>query len=461
MSAVSSLPTLDEAKRRGRAYREQCARSALGVLSPRPDTYDPVARLMWQGQSRVSALLPIRYQRMLTDPLSFYRGTALVMAEDLARGASSPLEVQISGDAHLANFNLFSSPERHQVFDINDFDETDVGPFEWDVKRLLASLVVASDHLGHSRAQQQSIALDAAGKYRTSIRRFALQTRLENWYASLDIGSIMPTLGGFFTESALRKVDDVVLRASSANTVKAFAKLVSYDGGLHIVSNPPLLVPIDRLTDEGHLTRDELYAVVTGYAETLSHDRRALLRQFTPVDAARKVVGVGSVGTDCYVVLLVGRDVHDPFFLQVKEAASSAVAVALGRTSSVAPGERIVRGQRMMQATPDVFIGWNTSTRGPLSQHYYVRQLYDNKSSIDVEHLNESLLVTYGRICAWVLARAHARSGRAAEIAGYLGKSDVADRALATFATAYRERNLADFAALQRAAKEGRIAVAT
>ncbi len=454
------LPTLDEGRKRGRAVREQYPRRSLAQLSPRPPSYDPVARLQWQGESRVQNLLELRYQRMLESPLSFYRGSALLMAEDIARGRSSSLEVQICGDAHLSNFNLFSSPEGRHVFDVNDFDDTDQGPFEWDVKRLVTSLVIASHHLGHSATQQESIALDVARAYRLSMRRFAVETRLSVWYASLDVDAMLHDLDGFFTESVMRKFGTVVNRASGASRAKYLEKLISYGAdGPRILSNPPLLVPVGNLHDESHLTYEELIEVTAGYVTSLNSDRRALLRQFAPVDAARKVVGVGSVGTDCYVVLFVGRDQFDPFFLQIKEATASVVATALGRTSKVPHGERVVQGQRLMQATPDVFLGWNPEPMGQSARYYYGRQLYDNKSSIAVNRLDESLLVTYGRICAWVLARAHARGGRGAEIAGYLGKSTVADEAIAGFATTYRDRTMDDFRDLQRAATEGRITV--
>jgi uncharacterized protein (DUF2252 family) len=456
-----ALPSPDGAKARGRALREQSPRGSLGALADRPASYDPVSRLMWQGESRVPELLALRYQRMLASPLAFFRGTALLMAEDLGRAPSTPLEVQLCGDAHLSNFNLFSSPERHQVFDVNDFDETARGPFEWDLKRLVASLVLASAHLGHSRVQQESIALDASREYRRSMRRFAGETRLGIWYSSLDVDSIIQTLGGFFTESELRKVDDVVSHTSGASARKAFERLITLGlDGPHITSNPPLLVPLEELGEGAHLTREELDEIIAGYATTLSSDRQALLAQFTPVDAARKIVGVGSVGTDCYVVLLLGRDENDPFFLQIKQATASTISVGLGRQSAMAPGERVVQGQRLMQATPDVFLGWHSLASDATPRHFYVRQLYDNKASITVEHLNEALLVTYGRVCAWVLARAHARSGRSAEIAGYLGKSDVADEAFAGFALAYRDRTTQDYRALQSAVDEGRIAVA-
>lgn len=454
--------TPEESKDRGRAQREATPRGAMATLIERPSDYDPVARLMWQGETRQPDPLSLRYTRMLADPFSFYRGNALLMAEDLARGPSTSLEVQICGDAHLANFNLFSSPERHLVFDVNDFDETDQGPFEWDLKRLVASLALASSRLGHSDAQQERIARGAAQEYRQSIRRFAGEDRLTLWYTALDIDAVVADLGGFFTENAIHRIDHVVAHASDTDTQRAYAKLI-VDGkdGPRIVVKPPLLVPLEDLHESGYLTTGDLKRLVEGYAHTLSSDRQKLLAQFTPVDAARKVVGVGSVGTECYVLLLLGRDKLDPFFLQVKQAGASVVATATSRESATPAGERVVQGQRLMQATPDVFLGWHSVTKDASTRHYYVRQLYDNKASIAIDRLDESLLVTYGRICAWSLARAHSRGGSGGAIAGYLGKSDVADDAFTAFAMAYRDRTLRDFAALKSAAKEGRITLAT
>ena len=454
--------TPDESKTRGQAQREAAPRGAMAKVSERPADYDPVSRLIWQGESRQPDLLSLRYSRMLVDPLSFYRGNALLMAEDLVRESNSSLEVQICGDAHLANFNLFSSPERRLVFDVNDFDETDQGPFEWDLKRLVTSLAVASSHLGHSDAQQERIARTAAQEYRLSIRRFAGEDRLATWYSTSDIDAVVTDLGGFFTENAIHRIDHVVAFASGRDTRKAFAKLMVDDkDGPRIVNRPPLLVPLEDLHESGYLTTGDLKRLIAGYTRTLSHDRQVLLSQFTPVDAARKVVGVGSVGTECYVVLLLGRDEFDPFFLQVKQAGASVIATATSRESVMPAGERVVQGQRLMQATPDVFLGWHSVKKGGSTRHYYVRQLYDNKAAIAIDRLDESLLVTYGRLCAWTLARAHARGGRGGEIAGYLGKSDVADDAFAEFAMAYRDRTLSDFAALKSAVKEGRVTLAT
>lgn len=460
--ATTIRVTPEEGRTRGRAQRETVPRSSMARLRERPEDYDPVARLMWQGESRQGDLLPLRYSRMLANALSFYRGNALLMADDLVMGPSSSLEVQLCGDAHLANFNLFSSPERHLVFDVDDFDETARGPFEWDLKRLVASLAVASSVLGHSEAQQERIALAAAQEYRLSVRRFAGEDRLATWYAALDIDAVVADLGGFFTENAIHRVDHVVAFASGHDTRRSYAKMImdSKDGP-RIVAKPPLLVPLRDLDASGYLTTDDLKILIGGYAHTLSSERQELLGQFTPVDAARKVVGVGSVGTECYVVLLFGRDEFDPFFLQVKQAGASVIETATSREPTTPAGERVVQGQRLMQATPDVFLGWHSMKRGGTTRHYYVRQLYDNKAAIAIERLDERLLVTYGRICAWTLARAHSRGGHGAEIASYLGKSGVADEAFAGFALAYRERAARDFAALELAAKEGRITLAT
>ncbi len=445
---------------RGRALRERFPRSSLATLAERAPGYDPVERLEWQGTSRVEELLSLRYSRMLANPMSFYRGTALLMAEDLARGPSTTLEVQICGDAHLSNFNLFSTPERRIVFDVDDFDETDVGPFEWDVKRLVTSLVLASEHLGHGPRQQERIAVAAAREYRHSIRRFATLTKMGIWYASLDVNAVVHDLGGFFTDNALRRVDRVVKLANHKSNTKNLRKIVTYEGGTpRFASAPPLLVPLRDLSGRSYLLAEEIEEIIVGYGRTLSSDRQVLLSQYSPVDAARKVVGVGSVGTECYAVLLTGRDAHDPLLLQVKQATASVIATARGVTSHVEAGERVVNGQRLMQAASDALLGWFSLDHPSTPRSFYVRQLYDDKASIDIEHLDETLLVTYGRICAWVLARAHARGGRGADIAGYLGKSDVADGALTSFALAYRDRTMSDFRALGCALDEGRISV--
>ena len=445
----------------GHSLRTSTPRRSLATLANRPDAFDPVAHLVSQGETRIAALLPLRYKRMLASSLAFYRGAALLMAQDLALGPSTSLEVQICGDAHLANFGVFSSPERRLVFDVDDFDEVDRGPFEWDVKRLAASLVIASEQLGHATDVQETVVLDAARAYQRSIRRFATQTRLDVWYASLDVTSVMVDLRDFFSVEAARSVDGVIRRARGKGSRRTSEHLIDGDSG-----SPRLnlglahLSALGALEDEALLTRADLEIVLEGYASTLSNDRRTLLRQFTPRDAAHQVVGVGSVGTQCYVWLLTGRDDDDIFFLQVKEAEQSVIAVARSLTPTGEAGERVVAGQRLMQATPDVLLGWHTMEAGGRDRSFYVRQLYGGKASIALDELDGPRLAAYARACAWVLARAHARSGRAAEIAGYVGTGDRFAQSIATFALDYRDRNEADFREFQRAAAEGRIAVA-
>jgi uncharacterized protein (DUF2252 family) len=461
LMSPDSLPSLDDRYEEGRAQREHTPRATLATLAERPASYDPVARLMWQGESRVAQLLPIRYQRMLVNPLAFYRGCALLMADDLARGPSTAIEVQICGDAHLSNFGVFSSPERQQVFDVNDFDETDVGPFEWDVKRLVTSTAIVSHYLGHDAHQQETIAMDVAKEYRRAMQRFARETRLDVWYSTLDVDAVMKDLHGFLADHAMQRVNTVIGGAKSQDSAKSYGKMVNYENVRpRIRLQPPLITALGD-TSSSPAMREVLDRVLDGYKATLSSDRRELLSQYVPVDVARKVVGVGSVGTRCYVMLFLGRDRDDPFFLQFKEAQSSAVSLTRGRSSRLQPGERVVHGQKLMQATPDPFLGWYTLDVEGVSRSFYVRQLYDNKASVIIEQLNESLLVAYGRACSWALARAHARSGRSAEIAGYLGKNDRFETSVTAFALAYRDRNQSDYLALQSAAKQGRITVAS
>jgi uncharacterized protein (DUF2252 family) len=456
------LPSIDIRYARGRAQRDVIPRATLATLAPRPGDYDPIKRLIWQGETRVAQLLPIRYQRMLQNPLSFYRGCALLMADDLSRGESTSLELQICGDAHLSNFGVFSSPERNLVFDVNDFDETDKGPFEWDVKRLVTSVVVASHFLGHSAAQQEVIAVDVAKEYRRAMLRFAQESRLNVWYATLDVDAVMKDLRGFLADHATQTINDVIGHAKSRDAAKSYERMVVYkDGRPRIRFQPPLTTPLGDFEGDALGMRDVLHQILEGYVETLSSDRRALLSQFVPVDAGCKVVGVGSVGTRCYVMLFVGRDAEDPFFLQIKEAQASALSLSRGVLSTVEPGSRVVSGQRLMQATPDAFLGWHSLNVEHVKRSFYVRQLYDNKASVVIEHLDESRLVAYGRVCAWALARAHARSGTSAQIAGYLGKNNHFETAMAAFALLYRDRNEADYQAMRSAVKQGRITVAT
>lgn len=461
MNWSQSPRTREDDRLVGRSQREQTPRRSLGLVAERPASYDSVARLLWQGERRVPALLPIRYQRMLANPLSFYRGAALLMADDLARAPSTSLEVQICGDAHVANFGIFSSPERRLVFDVNDFDETAPGPFEWDLKRFVTSLVIASQHLGQSAPRQEAIARDAAAEYQRSMLLFSRQSPLDVWYATLDIDSLAQDLRGFFVESSVRDIKQVLHRAKKNESRHAFEEMTTdSQAGLRIRPRPPRVVPLRDVAGDSSTTSAMVEQVLQRYGATLSNDRRALLAQFTPVDVARQVVGIGSVGTECYIVLLASRDRANPFFLQVKEAHSSVVSIARGTDSLLAPGERVVHGQKLMQAHSDVFLGWHTSQVEGVERSFYVRQLYDHKAAVDIERLDEEHLGAYGRVCAWVLARAHARFGHADQISGYLGKSEKFADTMATFALGYRDRNLSDYQALQRAEVQGRVPVA-
>jgi uncharacterized protein (DUF2252 family) len=447
------------AKREGRALRAATPRSALGVLAARPTTYDPISRLIWLERNRRVELLAIRYQRMLASPLAFFRGAALLMAEDLARGVSTPLLVQVSGDAHLANFGVFASPERRLVFDLNDFDETAIGPFEWDVKRLATSVVIAGDQLGLSKRRRREAALVVAHEYQRSMARLATLSRLDAWYLTFDVSSLDRDLRGYFRENTLERADALLSRLKPVTKRRAFKRLVAMtDDGPRLRSKPPHLVPARELGDDAALVHHTLDIVLAGYPATLVSDRAALFDQFTPVDAARQVVGVGSVGRECYVVLLTGRDENDLFMLQVKEARPSVVAIARG-VDEGDPGERLVEGQRFLQARPDPFLGWHTLERAGGDTSFYVRQLYDHKASVDLSMLNARGLRSYTRACAWALARAHARSSEPARIAGYLGSNERFAESVVGFAEAYRKRNLADFAALGAAAREGRVPV--
>jgi len=448
--------TVAQRRLEGRGGRFLTSRGSLGVLADRPAEYDVVERLTSQNEDRVASLAPLRWQRMLESPLSFLRGAALIMAEDLARGPSAPLTVQVCGDAHLSNFGIFASPERRLVFDLTDFDETDHGPFEWDVKRLVTSLVIAAESLGLRHGAQEKLARSVAREYRVAMRRFAEETRLDVWYSTLTTSSLMQEMRGSFTDVTRHRIEDVLHHLRGTDDERAYQRFVTGGENPLIVDDPPHFSHLDG-TDETGLTEKILLGVVADYDATLTTDRQLLLGQFTPVDVARHVVGVGSVGTECFAVLLCGRDHRDTFFLQIKEAQRSVVAQARERTSTENPAARVVHGQRVMQVTPDAFLGWGTVDVEGKERSFYVRQLYDHRASIDVTRLDDALIEAYGRVCAWTLARAHARSGTSAQIAGYIGGSPRFDEAMSDFAQAYRERNTRDYRALHDAVVQGRI----
>jgi uncharacterized protein (DUF2252 family) len=462
---VPKQATAAERADRGRKARAEAPRSSHSAFDLRPDR-DPIALLEAQAASRLAELVPIRYGRMAGSPLQFFRGAAAVMAHDLASTPTAGLTTQLSGDAHLLNFGGFASPDRDLVFDLNDFDETFPGPFEWDVKRLAASFEIAARDRGFRRADRRTSVLGVTRAYREAMRSFAAMGDLEVWYTRLDAGAILTRLRQQQNRRAARTLQRAVDKAHRRDHVRALAKLTrDVDGEPKIVSDPPLLVPLSELLPEaeGTALASEIHALFRSYRRSLSADLRALLDRFRPVDLARKVVGTGSVGTRCWVLLLLGRDANDPLFLQVKEAEASVLEPVLGGKRGDKHGRRIVEGQRLTQAASDIFLGWIHSATevdgGP--RDFYVRQLWDWKISADVETILPSGLASYAQVCGWTLARAHARSGDRIAMAAYLGKSDRFDGAIGEFAVAYADCNERDHQTLVRAIAEGKISAAT
>jgi len=449
---------------RGRAARAQTPLEAHAALPTPANRPDPVAVLQKQAMSRLADLIPIRNGRMLVSPLAFYRGSAAVMAADLAGSPVSGMDCQLCGDAHLSNFGAFASPERSLVFDINDFDETHPGPWEWDVKRLAASLAVTGRCNGFSRKQRAAVVLTAVSRYRTAMRDFADMRDLDVWYAYADLDEVSQLLKNKASKKRRKKFADAQVKARTRDSLQAFRKMTAVvDGHRRILAYPPLIVPIQDLlpdTDRAQL-ESRIRLLVAGYADTLPVDKRHLLRGFRFVDMARKVVGVGSVGTRCWVVLLSGRDQDDPLLLQVKEAQPSVLAEYVpGRPANSGEGERVVGGQRLIQAASDIFLGWGrVSGIDGQDRDFYVRQLRDWKASAVVETMDPTTLRLYGALCGWTLARAHARTGDRIAIAGYLGDDAAFDQALLEFSERYADRNENDFQSLQAAAKAGRIPV--
>jgi uncharacterized protein (DUF2252 family) len=457
--------TVGERAARGRSARSECPRSSHAGFELAPDR-DPVAILEAQAKSRVPELVPVRYGRMLVSPFTFYRGAAAVMAHDLAGTPRAGLRVQLCGDAHLSNVGGFASPERSLVFDLNDFDETLPGPFEWDVKRLAASFEIAGRDREFTDAERSKAVLNAVRSYREWMRTMAGARNLDVWYARLDVDTIQQKLRAQQAKHQAATVAKAAAKARTKDSLKAFAKLTEVvDGEPRIVSDPPLIVSAADLAQEVGIQFEWLESVIhelyREYRLTLQDDLRHLLEQFQMVDLARKVVGVGSVGTRCWILLLLGRDGDDPLFLQIKEAQESVLEPYLGKSEYANHGQRVVAGQRLMQATSDIFLGWLRSkvTLDGAERDFFVRQLWDWKTSVDLDTVMPEGLALYGEVCGFLLARAHARSGDRIAIASYLGKSDTFDRALAEFAVAYADQNERDHAALQTAADEGKIEV--
>ena len=436
---------------------------ALGEYQPDPHRADPISLLERQARTRVPELVPVRYGRMLTSPLAFYRGAAYLMAADLAPAPSPGLGAQLSGDAHLGNFGFFGSPERRLVFDLNDFDETLPGPFEWDVKRLVASLVVAGRVNGMSAKQRRRITVAAAGSYREAMRSHAQAGHLEVWYSSLDAETMLAEAGPSMQRKSRKQSEAALAKARSRDSHQALDKLTTVrDGRRQIVSDPPLIVPIEELVPDSEAVYEQVRELVRSYRSTLTTERRQLLDRFRLERVAHKVVGVGSVGTRAWIVLMMGRDNNDPLFLQAKEANRSVLEEFLGPSRYRDAGRRVVTGQRLMQASSDIFLGWHR-THDVLSGFdwdCYVRQLRDWKFSMDVDEMKPSGLATYAGYCGMTLARAHARSGDRVAIAAYLGDDDTFETAMRDFGEAYADQNEADYAALAEAVRSGRLSAA-
>jgi uncharacterized protein (DUF2252 family) len=460
-------PHLSVAERvaRGKAARKEVPRSRHAEFEPSDGRPDPVDLLERQSKTRVPELVPIRYGRMLVSSFTFYRGAALIMAHDLSGTPRSGLNVQACGDAHLSNFGVFASPERRLVFDVNDFDETLPGPWEWDVKRLAVSMLIAARFNGYKRRDQDRIVLDTVAGYREAMAGFAGMKNLDVWYARLEMESVLAEFGPQFHPKQLKRTEKAVAKARTKDSMAAFSKLTEIvDGQPRIVDESPLIVPIAALAPDG---RDEMFGelrdLMRQYRDTLAFDRRVLLEQFELTDFARKVVGVGSVGTRAWIALLLGRDGEDPLFLQMKEAEASVLEEFLGASEFSNHGQRVVVGQRLMQATSDIFLGWVHVAAGMDGQarDFYGRQLKDWKGSAEIEQMVPTGMSAYGRLCGWTLARAHARSGDRIAIASYLGKSDRFDRAVLAFSDAYADQNDADYKALQAAVDSGRVKAET
>ncbi|MEU6769886.1 DUF2252 domain-containing protein [Streptomyces sp. NPDC046759] len=462
--AVTVTSSLADRAAHGRNARRRAPRSGHGEFAAGPDRPDVVDVLERQSAGRLPELVPIRYGRMLGSPFRFYRGAAAVMATDLGALPETGLRVQLCGDAHLLNFGLLGSPERHLVFDINDFDETFPGPFEWDVKRLAASFAVAGRANGFTEKEQNDAVRTCVRAYRERMRQFAGMRTLDIWYAREGADRMRELLASATNREAGRRTAKAATRARARTHMRAFAELTRLTPeGRRIAADPPLITPLRDL--RGGPAREEedkeLPTLLEAYARTLSADRRHLLRRFRLVDVARKVVGIGSVGTRCWILLLLGRDDDDPLLLQAKEARESVLAPHTGGERYDNQGRRVVAGQRLMQAAGDIFLGWThlvgLDGRG---RDFYVRQLWDWKGTVRPETWDPDLLRLSGQVCGTSLARAHARSGDPVAISAYLGGGDRFDRALTRFAQAYADRNERDFEALGEAARSGRIVAA-
>jgi uncharacterized protein (DUF2252 family) len=461
--ASTQVLTPSEREAAGKAARSRARRKSHAAWEPGPDRLDPVETLERQDATRVPDLVPIRHGRMLVSPFTFYRGGAAIMAADLAATSRSGLNVQLCGDAHLSNFGAFAAPDRQLIFDVNDFDETHPGPFEWDVKRLAASFAVAGRALGLKSKQCRSAVAASAAGYRKEIRRLAGLRDIDVWYSRVDIAALERYLDDL-SDAAQRRTQlrRGVSKAQRKDSLRALTKLTRAEGdSLRIIGDPPLIIPIEELAEQRRKVsiEGELTALVDQYRRTLHPDVRQLADRYRYVHAAHKVVGVGSVGTRCWIVLLLGRDGKDPLFLQVKEAGESVLAPFNGAGRYKHQGRRVVEGQRLMQAASDIMLGWLTVENGidGRQRQFYVRQLWDGKGSAEIESMDADALRLYAGLCGGTLARAHARSGDRIAIGSYLGGGDAFDRAMCEFAEAYADQNERDYEAFAAAVESGRL----
>lgn len=449
----------------GKEIRNKVTRASLGVWAPPSDRRDPVQILIEQGESRVQDLVPIRYARMLSSEFAFYRGAAAVMASDLSYSANTHLTVQLAGDAHLSNFGGYASPDRTFVFDVNDFDETLPGPFEWDLKRLVASFAVAGRANGFDEATRARIIGRVVRVYRESVNTFSQMDRLDVWYSRLTAEDIINEWSSKVDKAYRKSFEKQVAKAQTKTSEKALAKLTTTDanGNVRFISNPPFMEPFNEVV--GATDRDAYQhaaqSALVDYRRSLISDRRVLFSGYRVVDLARKVVGVGSVGTRCWVMLLMAdQDEGDVLMLQLKQAEASVLEKYLGASRARHHGKRVVEGQRVMQAASDILLGWTQVVVKGQEVDFYVRQMWDWKDSADIATMDATSLEIYAHLCGWTLARAHSRSGDRVALAGYLGTSDTLDTVLTDFAETYADQNAKDHAALQDAASAGRIQVA-
>jgi uncharacterized protein (DUF2252 family) len=459
-------PTVQERAARGKAARDRAPRESHAAWKPAADRPDPVSLLEAQAVTRLPELVPIRYSRMLASPFAFYRGAAAIMASDLAATPQSGIQAQLCGDAHLANFGGFASPERDPVLDINDFDETVPGPWEWDVKRLAASMEIAARARSCDDKECRSLTLATVAEYRQAMRESAAMRNLDVWYKHLDMAGVRQRWGRELQPAELKAFEQDFAKGRPRDNVRALEKLTRrVDGQLRIASHPPLVVPIEEILPDAdrRAVEEVVRRLIRSYSQSLQGDRRHLLEGYEYTHMARKVVGVGSVGLRAWILLLLGRDDQDPLFLQLKEAQASVLEPFVGKSRFADHGQRVVEGQRLMHATSDIFLGW-LQVQDPLDgvlRDYYVRQLWDWKTSADVETMSPRGLMVYAQMCGWILARAHARSGDRVAIASYLGRGPAFEQAIAEFAAAYADQNERDYRALRKAVEKGSVRAAT